>query len=219
MSTFKNLQDETLERLEEVSTASLVVFTLAELKEAINEGYADISERTEWNEVSETVSVSTQYVDIMDSVTIDTRLLSVSKAYNNASAEWLRWTTWKELDARDWRWDTVTGTPEWMFLRGLQKLGFYPTPTGATNIDIFYTKMPTPLAADGDTPGFPDQFHRALVHYALYDLLSQDGETGLAVEQFQEYEQVVGLLETWMNSRMIMARDLVYGNVDYRSAR
>ena len=131
--TFLELQDEVLRRLEEVS-GSPIVFNMTELKEAINEGYEDISERTEWNETSQTLAISTQYTDLRAS--LSSEFLSIARAYNSSAALWLNWTSWRHLDDGDYRWSTVTGSPERIFLRGITQLGLYPVPSAATNIKI-----------------------------------------------------------------------------------
>lgn len=209
MANFLELQDEVLRRLEEV-TGSPIVFTETELREAINEGYEDISERTEWNETNQTLSISTQYTDLRASLTLE--WLSITKAYNSGIARWLRWTSWRNLDQWDFRWSTVTGTPDKMFLRGVTQLGLYPTPTSATSIKIFHTALPARMVADTDVPGFPREFHPAIVQYALYDLFSQDGETTHALLHWIQYLKIEREFNIWVQDRLHLAREKVYGD-------
>ncbi len=209
MATFLELQDEVLRRLEEAHDTP-IVFNMTELREAINEGYEDVSERTGWFETSETLSISTQYTDLRASLAKE--WLSITKAYNSGTSRWLGWSHWRQLDQWDFRWSTVTGSPDKMFLRGVTSLGFYPVPSAATNIKIFHTAIPARLSANGDIPGFPREFHPALVHYALYDLQSQDGETALAMKHWAEYLRVEKELGMWAADRLFLAREKVYGN-------
>lgn len=63
-------------------------------------------------------------------------------------------------------WPAASGVPN-VYALGADGITFYPTPDAARDITLRYWKSGAVLSADGDTPGFPDAYHDALVKYAL----------------------------------------------------
>lgn len=63
----------------------------------------------------------------------------------------------------------VSGRPEYYVRYGSQYL-FWPTPDGAYAIRVRYTKLPTTLSADGDTPVYPTEWHMVIVRLAQADI-------------------------------------------------
>lgn len=219
---FSTLKSEVLRRLEEAIGSPdapivvPVVFSTTELEEAINEGYENLSERSEWFETSETLSISTQYTDLRASLASE--FLSITRAYNSTNNHWLTWTDIRELEELDSRWDSPSANPERMFLRGITSLGLYPKPSAATSIKIYYTALPARLSAATDTPAFPQEFHDALISYAMYDLLFQDGEMSMALIHWNEYLRGEAELRSWARDRTWLDREKIYGG-DLVSAR
>lgn len=68
------------------------------------------------------------------------------------------------------------GTPThyWLFAG---KINLYPAPVadGTTDLVLYYTKVPTEVAADGDTPELPVQYHNRLVEYCVAMAQEIDG--------------------------------------------
>ena len=60
----------------------------------------------------------------------------------------------------------VCGRPASYALAGAT-LVLYPTPDAVYNLALRYWQLPALLAADGDTPSLPADYHRLLAYYAL----------------------------------------------------
>lgn len=59
------------------------------------------------------------------------------------------------------------GTPSHYFMWANQ-INLYPAPDSAGNdITVYYTRVPTAVAADGDIPELPDEYHNRIVEYCL----------------------------------------------------
>lgn len=212
---FLALRKEVMRRLEEDSDDP-VIFSDIEVGEAINEGYEELSERTEWREASESLSISSQYTNLRTSLTLEP--LSVSRVFNSATSRWLVWTNLSKLDARDRRWQSTTGSPEWVFVRGMDTLGLYPKPGTATSCKVWHTAIPTRMVADTDTPGFPQEFHPALVDYGLYDLFSQWREFKKSLEFYAKFLGWERRLNRWVRHRMRLDREAIHGYNPVRAA-
>jgi hypothetical protein len=57
------------------------------------------------------------------------------------------------------------------------------------------------MVQDGDAPGFPEEFHLGLVYYACYELRAREGETGLALGYWQDYQEEEGKLMAYSQGR------------------
>lgn len=89
------------------------------------------------------------------------------------------------------RWEINLGMPQKIFMRGLFYLGIFPLQNGDTGLmRFYYTAMPPALVNDSDEPGFPSEFQRGLVQYALFDLYAQDRETQKAMIHWQQYIEI-----------------------------
>ena len=76
-------------------------------------------------------------------------------------------------DQEAWeRWgdDIPTGSARvwWLSSTSAPNLNIAPSPSGTTNLKLYYWKAPTDLSAGGDTPVFASQFHGVLVDWALH---------------------------------------------------
>ena len=187
--TFAELQTEVTRRLNESSTAA-AYWTVQDVKDALNEGYAELSDASEWYERSATISKASQrtYYDLRTNLS-DT-FLAPRRAFNVETNKWLDPINVRKLDFHTFRqWEINPGEPQMMFMRGLWWLGLYPRPNASTGtVTFYYTAMPPDLSADGDTPTFPQEYHLGIVLYALYELKSQERESKLAMKYFGEYE-------------------------------
>jgi hypothetical protein len=198
--TFLEMQTEVFRRLEE-SSSSPVFWALAQVKEALNDAYFLLSDVTEWAETSESESFTTATYYDLSSVLTNT-VLSIKGIFNPDTNRWLRPTTTEELDQRSVLWEEATGAPDEYVIRGLWWLGLYPKMASATGtMTIHYTYVPTALSANGDTPSFPEEFHPALVEYAVYDLLCQERETDKALKFYARYLDLQEKLKRYVQDR------------------
>jgi hypothetical protein len=185
--TFDELKAETFRRLQEVAAAP-VFWTDADVSAALNEGYQEISDATEWYERVVTIDLLRErpYYDLRRIV--PDPLLRVGSAFNLQTNRWLTPCSVPDLD-RGWRrWETTIGEPDHVLIRGLCWLRYWPM-NGAQSgsIQQHYTAIPPTLAVDADVPGFPLPVHYGLVEYALADLWAQDAETTLATTAWAAY--------------------------------
>ena len=88
---FGELKAEVFRRLEE-SSSSPVYFTESEVEDALNEGYEEISDASEWTETSIEIALlpgQIYYWIGHPSVLA----LTPKQAFNNQNSRWLTWTT------------------------------------------------------------------------------------------------------------------------------
>ena len=200
--TFTELTAETFRRLQEVATAP-VFWTVADVHAALNEGYAEISDATEWYERWVTIDLLRErpYYDARR--LMPEPMLRIGAAFNEQTNRWLTPCSPTDLD-RGWaRWETTVGTPDHVLVRGLWWLRYWPL-NGADSgtIKQSYTALPPALVEDADTPGFPATVHYGLVEYALADLWAQDAETTLALQAWQTYLLYEGALMAFVQGRV-----------------
>ncbi len=206
--TFAELQAEVFHRLDEDS-ADPAFWTEAEVQAAINEGYEEMSDASEWYERDHNLPLLSKrtYYDLRSALGGET-VLTFQHAYNQTTRRWLYPGELRELDYRTFnQWEEITGQPEQFFVRGLFWLGTFPKAAADSGtIQTYFTALPPALFVDGDTPGSPEEFHYGLVEYALGDLLSQDGETQKALLHFKEYLTYEAGLKGWVEGRIALDR-------------
>lgn len=212
---FGELKTEVFRRLEE-NSVSPVYFSPDDVGDAINEGFEELSDATEWYETNNPVNLA---VDTIYYSLSSLNILTPKQAYNNQNNRWMVWTTVDRLDGRYRRWEAAGGEPDWIFTRGVWHLGTFPVPQAAGGtLTLYHTAMPTLLSADGDTPGFPQEFHYALVDYALYDLLCQEAEVAKALKFWERYQAKETALKRFVAARAKDRRIVFTGGQDaYRS--
>lgn len=190
MPQFSEIQTEVFRRCDE-SSSSPAFWTLTDVKNAINEGAEDLADHTEWREVQTTINLANSiYYDLSVGGSIITDvLLTLTGAYNTQTSRYMDVATVQQLDRWYRRWESVTGAePERFWTRGISWMGLFPNKGAASGtVKLYYTALPAALSADADTPGFPQEFHFALVDYAVYDLLCQDREYEKAGRFWQSY--------------------------------
>jgi hypothetical protein len=198
--TFGDMKQEVSRRLAEVS--GRVVWSDDEIATAILDGYAEMSDATDWYEASVGIDLLNDhhYYDLR--AVIGETFLALRPAFDVQTNRWLIPSSVHELDAHDRRWERVTGEPYRVFLRGLWWLGFYPRiQTEAGVVTQYYTALPPPLSDDTDEPGFPETFHDGPIAFAMADLLAQDAESKLALLAWEEYLAIEAGLTAWVEGR------------------
>jgi hypothetical protein len=186
--TFGEITTEVLRRLREVSDGTEVFWRDTDVHTAINEGYAEISDATEWNEQWERIDllVNRPYYDAR--TLLGDEFLVAGPAFNMTTNRWLIPTTTLHLDEGDWQWETRLAEPDRFIIRGLWWIGYWPIRNSEDGrIKQYYIAVPDPMTDDEDVPGFHQSFHYGLVEYALFDLHAQDGEFTLAADSWREY--------------------------------
>ena len=209
--TFAQLQVQTFRRLREVQAAP-VFWTGDEVATAVNEGYAEISDQSEWYERTRTIDLVSQrpWYDLRDVLGSD--VLAPTATFQVETNRWLTPSISRALDAVDRRWEQVTGLPQRVLTQGLWWLGFMPRVTGDTGtVRQSYTALPPALSEDNDEPGFPEQYHQGLVEFACADLWAQDGETTYALQAWQRYLNYEGQLSAWVQGRLSVPLRRGYG--------
>lgn len=198
--TFAEMKALTARRLAEVNGRTF--WTEADLATAVNLGYAELSDQTEWNEQTLTLDLlnARPYYDLR--TIIGDRFLAIRPLRNTQTNRWLTPTVPRTLDAHDRRWERVAGEPQRFVVRGLRWLGLHPrVQADSGTIDLRDVELPEPLVQDGDEPGFPSAFHMGIVDFACADLFSQDGETTWALAAWQAYLATEAALQQWVAHR------------------
>lgn len=197
------LRTNVLRRLHEASTAP-VFWSEDDVDEAINEGYEELADAAEFHESHLTIKKLSErtYYDMR--AIPQRKFLRPSRCFNPQTNKWLDPISLNDLDLRTYRrWEEIAiGEPESQFMRGLWWFGVFPQASeDGVFLRLYYIGLPDPLEEDWDEPEFAKEFHPALEEYALYDLLSQDGETQLALERWKEFLGYQAALTDSMQTR------------------
>lgn len=210
--TLAEMREEVIRRL--AQGAAMVAWTTDEIDAALNEGYLELSDASEWNEEYIDIDLlqDRPYYDLR--TVVGCRLLAPGAAFDRQTNRWLLPTTVRQFDAHDRRWERVTGEPQRILTRGLWWLGYWPRVQSAVgSIKQYYTALPSPLCDHEDEPGFPEPFHLGCVDFAMVELWAQDGETQQALLAYAAYEQVEAALVSWVNERASDALIHGYGAI------
>jgi hypothetical protein len=185
--TLTELRTEVFRRLQEDQSAP-VFWTVAEVSAALNEGYHEISDATEWYERWVTIDLLRErpYYDLR--YLLPQPVLSVGSALNEQTNRWLTPCSTRDLDSTYRKWEQTIGEPTHTLLRGLWWLRYWPySGTEHGTVKQYYTSLPPALEAADDSPGIPEVLHYGLVEFALADLWAQDAEPTLATTAWKTY--------------------------------
>ena len=202
--TFGELKSDVRTRLNE---ATSVFYSDADIAAAVQEGYADIADQTEFFERFaniETLAGHTYY-DLTSNLP-DT-FLSPRRIYNGTTSKWLTPTDPRHLDKHTYRqWELVYGPPEKYLMRGNWWLGVFPrTSNDVPILRFYYTAIPAAFINDSDAPAFPPEFHAGIAEYAMSDLMSQQRETVKALGYWSSYQRIAGQLADFTEGRTKLA--------------
>lgn len=209
--TRAELRAELYRRLEE-SSSGQVFFDDDDLNDALNDGYMELSDATEWYEVYRTISIlhTRTYYDLRN--VFDVEVLSVGPAFHVDANRWLIPSSVRDLDGRFSRWEIVRGVPERVHTRGLWWVGYWPILGSETGtIKQYVSALPATLGDDTDEPGFDAEFHKGVIEYALAELLPQQGEVTAALEAWQRYLAVEVELGAVTQGRGMVPKPQGYG--------
>jgi hypothetical protein len=201
---FGQMQTEVRRKLNE---SSATFWTDDDIKEALNDGYEEISDETEWYEREATIeTMAARLYHDLRTVLSDT-FLSLRRVFNTTTNRWCYPTTHREMDRTYSQWELTTGENMRVTMRGLWWLAQWPKrPGDSGRTRVIYTGMPPAMSASTDTPGFPKEFHKGIVEYALSDLKAQERESKKSIAHWAEYKVYEGALKRWVNGRQSLAR-------------
>lgn len=201
MMTKGELRAEVFRRLQESASAP-VYWTADDVDAAVAEGYAEVSDASEWFEAHAYLPLLKDRPLYDLRTVLGEQFLAVGGAFDVQTNRWLIPSTTRQFDAHDRRWERIVGEPQRLFMHGLWWLGLWPRIMSEVGqVKQYYVALPPPLDGDGDEPGFSETFHYALVEFALTDLWAQDGETALALASWEKYLSAEAALVTWVANR------------------
>ncbi len=199
------MKTEVLRRLREASDGTEVFWRDTDVEFALNEGYAEISDATEWCEKFQVVDLLVQQHYYDARTMLREGFLALGPAFNVTTSRWLHMTTTLQLDLGDWQWESRLAEPEQMLVRGLWWFAYWPRRNSTSGqIKQYYLALPDLMDEDDDVPEFHQSFHYGLVEYALWDLHAQDGEYDLAADSWQEYLVYEEKLRRFVQERAII---------------
>jgi hypothetical protein len=171
-----------------IAEASANFWSDSDIDSSINEGFQELADATEWYERSTSIPTMSNrtYLDLRG--VVDGSFISPKRARNLQTGKWLTPTTVRNQDSQYRQWERNVTEPSSMFMRGLWWIGLHPKPSSDNGfVRLYYSAIPAVITDDSTTIPIPEEFHMALVSYALYDLLAQDAETGKAMLYWNEY--------------------------------
>ena len=189
---FSEMQTEVRRRLNETSAT---YWTDADIKRALNDGYEEMAESSEFYERHTTMDLLSgrTYYDLR--YICEDTFISPRRIQNNQTERWLTQCTVGDLEKNYVRWEDNQGEPERFFIRGTWWLGLWPQPDADWgSVRLYYSATPPAMVLDDDEPEFAIEYHRGLIEYAVYDLLAQQAETKKALlcwGMYQGYESAL----------------------------
>lgn len=142
----------------------------ADVREALNDGYMEISDVTEWYELQDRLGSSgSLYYNLFDE--LGDEFLCLKRAYNATTVNWLTTSTVREMDTAYSMWETAEGQPRVMLLRGISWVGLWPKLATITVNDTRLRIDEFARVADGSLTTV-DRFRFATFGFAIQDNLT-----------------------------------------------
>ncbi len=202
---FGEMQTKVRRRLNELTT---VFYSDDDVKNAINEGYQEMADATEFYEREAMVPMLKKrtYYDLKP--ILPNTFLSPRRIYNIETNRWLDPTDPRELDYHTYvRWELVEGAPEKYFLRGNWWMGVFPRPTkDSLGLRFYFTAIPPQFVESREEPEFPQEYHEGLISFALSDLLAPERESSKALMHWTSYLKYQNDLQQYVNQRVGIAK-------------
>lgn len=199
--TFSEIREEVRRRIQEL-TGQQVFWTDEEIDQAIHEGEDEFADAAEWYERWQTIDIlkDRPYYDLRTTIRFD--FLVAGPVFNETTNRWLIPVTPHDLSSGDLRWEERVSEPEFFMMRGLWWLSLWPWKRlESGQVKQYYRALPRHMVNEEDEPGFHRTFHYGLVEYAVSDLLSQDGETDLALTVWKLYQEYEAGAAVYYNNR------------------
>lgn len=201
---FGQMQTEVRRRLNESTT---VFFSDQDVKDALNEGYAQMADVTEFYERYVNIPMLSKrtYYDLTHIIT--ETFLSPRRVFNTTTNRWLDPTDPFDMDYHTYvQWELVQGQPEKCFMRGNWFLGVWPKPSGDLGqLRFYHTAIPDAMSRSTDEPEFPREFRQGVIDYALCELLADQKETAKAMLHYAAYETYEKGLKAYVEGRTTIA--------------
>lgn len=109
------------------------------------------------------------------------------------SRTFLQWLSWEEF--RSLQPGGATGQPAFVTEAPDHTLRFYPTPTAGYTLVADYWRKPEVLAANGDIPRMPVQYHMAIVWRAVMFYCGHDESLSLFQEASRNFRRLLDRME------------------------
>lgn len=191
----------------EIHDETATFYSAQDIQKSLNEGYMEMSEVSEWNEVTTTVNTASNQIYYDAALLTGTQFLTARACQNPTTKKWLTPVDVLYMDSQVHpRWENIQAEPEYMLMRGPLTIAFAPKRNIDGTLTLFHTALPAQMTTDSDEPGFPQEFHRGLIEYALYDLLSQDQESTKAMRHWLLYQQLEADLTSYVDKRVSIPR-------------
>lgn len=148
-STFLDIYTEVIAKVRLDSTADL-----QKAKDWVNQVYAEVSVETEAVQETGTMALTAN----TSTYTIDSAIARIKQMYVTPSGQGASRPLVPTSLEQILEWDAnngtsaQTGSVTHYALVGIQKIRFWPTPTTADTITVYYVKLPTALSATSDVP-------------------------------------------------------------------
>jgi hypothetical protein len=199
--TFIEIITEVKSRLNNLIGSS-ITFDDTDIKASINNGYDELADVTEFNELNKVITTSGDlYDDLYDPAIIGPGFLTLRHVFNSLNNLWLEPWDYRKLDQSFSRWETLFSLSWKFILRGLSYFSGYPRQVAGSQYTVYYTAMPTALVNNTDVPAFPVEFHLGLVNYATFELLAQKQEVTKAMSQWATYLEYQDRLMKYVRGR------------------
>jgi hypothetical protein len=192
-----------------LNEAGSTFWTDTDIAAALNEGYAELADATEFYEYW-------TMIPMLDGLTyynlpeiIPGTFLSPRRPQNVETNVWLKPTDARDMDYHTYvQWERTRGTPEMYLMRGHWWLGVFPRETHDTRgIRLYHTNIPADMTEDWEEPRFPREFHEGILCYAMSDLLAQERETKkAAIVWWKQYLVHEAKLKDFVDDRIRYAR-------------
>lgn len=181
------------------------------VKTALNDAYRRLAEETEFYEKDLTVNlVASQLHYNLGS--LDPTVISVRRVKNDQTDRFMYVRTVDQMDAAYQKWTSITGSPEILVPRSILVFAIWPmSAVSSGTLTAKVGAIPAELSADGDTPPFPETFHRVIIEGAKADLFATEKEAVKAKRAMDKFRAGSGALRAWVASRASKALTGVIG--------
>ena len=199
--TLEEIRTEVRRRLDEVNPGG-TFWSDEDVDRSIGEAEDEMADACEWYERFQTIDIleDRPYYDLRTVIRFDFRI--AGPVFNNTTNRWLIPLQPRDLDKNDRRWEMRVAEPEFFMMRGLWWLSLWPWKgLEAGSVKQYYRALPRHMVNATDEPGFHRTFHYGLVEYAVSDLLTQDGETDLALSVWKLYQGYEAGLASYVDHR------------------
>jgi len=183
--------------------AGLVHFTRTNLNESFQDGYELVVLLTQSIEkvAQITIPIGSQVIDMTTLLPDYYRPLAF---YSQNNTRWLFPKTYKKVQDNAVFWSNSTGNVrEWAPL-GEKHILFFPSPTVAQTLQIFYSATP-PELTDTQSPEFYADCHKMLEFYICSDMLEQDLRYTESTKYFQMFMVEIEEVRLRLNRRSFLA--------------